>query len=79
MSWNAGRVKRLFARARYVSAVLIASISRAGCGGGGSPTASNCLSGGSSDAIINALAHGGVAQLCQGAVFSADKPMRVPS
>ncbi len=77
MSWDTRRVKRLFARARCVSAVLIASISGAGCGGGGSPTASNCLTGGNSDAIINALAHGGVAELCQGAAFSADKPIHL--
>ena len=77
MNWNTRCVKRLFACARYGSALLVASISGASCGTGDSPTASNCLAGGNSDAIINALAHGGVAELCQGAAFAANKPIRL--
>src|SRR2546430_7733224 len=79
MSWNTGLVKTLLARARvvYVGTLVVGSAAGAGCGGGGAPTASNCLSGGGSDAIINALARAGVAELCQGAAFSADKPIHL--
>jgi len=79
MSWNNGVVKTLLARARamYLGALVIASVAGTGCGGDGSPTASTCLSGGNSDAIINALARAGVAELCQGAAFSADKPIHL--